>query len=72
MTLLRDIVNELVNMFLADARLASAILVLVLIVAGLTISFGVEPLIGGGTLLLGCLVILVEAAVRETRRRGRL
>lgn len=72
MNLLRDIVNELVNMFLADARLATAILLLVLVVAGLTLSLGVEPLIAGGTLLIGCLVILVEAAVRETRRRGRL
>jgi hypothetical protein len=72
MTLLRDIVNELISMFLADARLTSAILALVLIVAGLTLSLGVEPLIGGGTLLVGCHVILVEAAVRETRRRRRL
>ena len=72
MTLLRDIVNELISMFLADARLATAILLLVLIVAGLTLSLGVEPLIAGGMLLIGCLVILVEAAVRETRRRGRL
>lgn len=72
MILLRDIVNELISMFLADARLATAILLLVLIVAGLTLSLGVEPLIAGGTLLIGCLVILVEAAVRETRRRGRL
>lgn len=72
MTLLRDIVNELIGMFLADVRLTTAILVLVLIVAGLTLSLGVAPLIGGGTLLVGCLVILVEAAVRETRRRRRL
>lgn len=72
MILLRDIVKELISMFLADARLATAILLLVLIVAGLTLSLGVEPLIAGGTLLIGCLVILVEAAVRETRRRGRL
>lgn len=72
MILLRDIVTELVSMFLADARLAIAILLLVLIVAGLTLGLDVEPLIAGGTLLTGCLVILVEAAVRETRRRGRL
>jgi hypothetical protein len=72
MILLRDIAKELISMFLADARLATAILLLVLIVAGLTLSLGVEPLIAGGTLLIGCLVILVEAAVRETRRRGRL
>ena len=69
MTLLRDIASELIGMFLADARLTTAISALVLIVAGLTRSLGVEPLIAGGTLLIGCLVILVEAAFREARHR---
>lgn len=69
MTLLRDIAKELLGMFLADARLTGAILALVLLVAGLILSLGVDPLVGGGTLLVGCLAILVEAAVRETRRR---
>ena len=71
MTLLRDIANELVGMFLADSRLSGAVLALVLIVAGLTNSLGVEPLIGGGVLVAGCPLILVEAAFRETRRRRR-
>ncbi|HEX9743659.1 MAG TPA: hypothetical protein VGA17_12815 [Nitrospiraceae bacterium] len=70
MTLLRDIANGLVGMFLADARLTGAILALVLIVAALTLAFDVEPLIGGAMLLVGCLLILVEAALREARRRG--
>ncbi len=69
MTLLRDIASELFGMFLADARLSAAIAVLVLIVAGLTRSLAVEPLIAGGVLLVGCLAILVEAAFREARRR---
>ncbi len=72
MTLLRDIAKELLGMFLADARLTGAILALVLLVAGLVSSLGVELLIGGGTLLVGCLAILVEAAVREARHRRRL
>ena len=71
MTLLRDIANELVGMFLADSRLSGAVLALVLIVAGLTNSLGVEPLIGGGVLVAGCPLILVEAAFREARRRRR-
>ena len=71
MTLLRDIASELVGMFLADARLTGAILVLVSIVAGLIRSVGVEPLIGGGALLAGSLLILVEAAYREARRQRR-
>lgn len=71
MILLRDIASELVGMFLADARLTGAILVLVAIVAGLVISLGANPLIGGFALLLGCHIILVEAVIREVRRRKR-
>ena len=71
MTLLRDIANELVGMFLADSRLSGAVLALVRIVAALTNSLGVEPLIGGGVLVAGCPLILVEAAFREARRRRR-
>jgi len=71
MTLLRDIISELVAMFLADFRLSGAILALVLLVAGLIRAAGAEPLIGGGALLAGSLLILVEAAVREARRQRR-
>ena len=71
MTLLHDIASELAAMFLADARLSGAIFTLVLSVAGLVATFGTEPLIGGAALLVGCLVILVEAAFREARRRRR-
>jgi len=69
MTLLRDIAQTLLGMFLTDARLTIAILALVALVAGLILKLGVDSLVGGGILLAGCLVILVEAAVRETRRR---
>lgn len=69
MTLLREIASELLGMFLADARLTSAIVVLVLIVAGLVRGASVEPLIGGGVLLAGSLVILVVAAAREARNK---
>ena len=70
MTLLRDIANELAGMFLADARLSGAILTLVLS-AAVVATFAAEPLIGGTVLLIGCHVILVEAAFREARRRRR-
>jgi hypothetical protein len=68
MSLLREVAKELLGMFLADARLATATLVLVAVVAGLVIAMKVEPLLGGSVLFLGCLVILVEAAIREARR----
>jgi hypothetical protein len=69
MTLLRDIARELLGMFLADARLTGKILTLVAIVAVLTESHAVRPLIGGTTLLIGSLGILVMAASQESRRR---
>jgi hypothetical protein len=68
MSLLRDVAKELLGMFLADARLATATLVLVALVAGLVVAMRVEPLLGGSVLFLGCLAILVETAVREARR----
>jgi hypothetical protein len=71
LTLLRDIGGELLGMFMADVRLSGAILALVLIVAGLILWGGVQPLIAGGGLLLGSLVILIEAVCREARGRKR-
>ena len=69
MTLFYEIARTLLGMFLADARLTIVILALVTLVAGLILNLGVDSLVAGGVLLVGCLVILVEAAVRETRRR---
>ncbi len=71
MTLLRDILKELVGMFLADAWLAGGILALVAIVATLIRSQTVEPLVGGGALLVGCLAILLAATRHEAHRRRR-
>jgi hypothetical protein len=71
MSIIVEVAKELLGMFLADARLTTATLVvLVAIVAGLVVAMRVEPLQGGCVLLLGCLAILVEAAVREARRRS--
>ncbi|EFI52885.1 MULTISPECIES: hypothetical protein [Bacteria] len=69
MSILVDVAKELLGMFLADARLATATLLLVAIVAAL-LAGHVEPLLGGAVLLLGCLALLVEATVREARHRS--
>ncbi len=69
MSLLQEIARELLGMFLADARLTGAILVLVLLVTGLILGLGVDALIGGSLLLIGSLALLVDAAFRETRAR---
>lgn len=70
MNIIVDVAKELLGMFLADSRLTTATLVLVAIVASLVFALQIEPLLGGGVLLVGCLAILVEAALRESRRRS--
>lgn len=66
MNIISEVGAELFSMFMADRRLAIATFVLVAIVAILT---PVQPLVGGAVLFCGCLVIVVEAAVREAKRR---
>jgi hypothetical protein len=70
MNIIVEAAKELLGMFLADARLTAATLVLVAVVAGIVVGLRDRPLLGGCVLLLGCLAILVEAAVREARRRS--
>lgn len=70
MSIIVEAAKELLGMFLADVRLTLATLVFMAIVAGLVVALRVEPLQGGCVLLLGFLAILVEAAVREARRRA--
>lgn len=55
MTILKDVFAELFGMFVGDARLSAAILVVVALAAGLIHLAGASPLIGGGVLLAGCL-----------------
>ncbi|WP_413988156.1 hypothetical protein ACMDCR_19265 [Labrys okinawensis] len=69
MSVLLEVLRELVGMFVADARLTIATLILVAAVAALVLGLRVEPLLCGGVLLAGCLVILIEAVLREARHR---
>ncbi|MBV8120625.1 MAG: hypothetical protein JO081_11895 [Alphaproteobacteria bacterium] len=71
MTIIRDVLKELLGMFLADARLTIAILLLVAVVAGVISALPAGSLLTGGALLFGCLAILVEAVSREARTRQR-
>lgn len=68
MRLLVEVAKELLGMFLADMRLTIAILILVLTVAGLIRVLGMNALIGGVLLMVGCLAILVEASIRAARK----
>lgn len=72
MMLLRDIAGELVGMFVADAKLSGAILLLVAATAFLVdLSGMLPPLLGGALLLLGCLAILVGVTALEARRQSK-
>lgn len=70
MIILRDVLAELFGMFVGDARLTAAVLVIVAVAAALIDLGDVPPLIGGGVLLVGCLIVLIGAVVRAARRRG--
>ncbi|MBU0726679.1 MAG: hypothetical protein KJ904_05480 [Alphaproteobacteria bacterium] len=68
MTLLKDVLHELTGMFLGDARLSVAILLVVAVAAGLIELTVIEPLLAGGILLAGCLLVLLEAVRRRARQ----
>ena len=67
MSILFDVVKELFGMFVADLRLAVGVLVLVALVAFLVNYAGIPPLAGGTLLLLGSLLIVIEATIRNAR-----
>jgi hypothetical protein len=69
MSILKDVLAELFKMFVGDARLTAAILVVVLIAAGLIAATALSALVGGVILLFGCIAVLVLSVNREARRR---
>ena len=67
MTMLKEIIAELIGMFMADARLTLAVLAIVAGAAALIELGGVDPLGAGGLLLVGCLGLLIENVHRSAR-----
>lgn len=68
MTILKDVLSELVGMFLGDAHLSVAILLVVVLAAGLINLAGASALLGGVVLLAGCLTVLIGAVLRAARQ----
>ena len=67
MTVLNEVLAELIGMFAAEKRLAVAVLTVV-IMAGCLVDFtGLDPLVGGTVLLFGCLFLLIESVYRSAR-----
>jgi hypothetical protein len=66
--MLKEIIAELIGMFMGDARLTLAVLALVVSAAALIKIAGADPLGAGGVLLVGCLGLLIENVHRSARR----
>jgi len=70
MSILKDVLAELLGMFVADARLTVAILCVVALTAGLIDLAGAAPLIAGILLVAGNLAVLITAVLRAARREA--
>jgi len=68
MTILRDVFAELFSMFVGDARLSLSILGVVALTALLIKVAPAQPLISGGVLLAGSLLVVIVAVRRASRR----
>ena len=67
MTVLKEVVAELIGMFVGEKWLTIAVLVVVAM-AGFLVDFtGLDPLLGGAALLLGCLILLIDSVCRSAR-----
>jgi hypothetical protein len=67
MTIFKEVVAELIGMFVAEKRLTIAVLGVVTL-AGCLVNFtGLDPLVGGSVVLFGCLILLIENVWRSAR-----
>ncbi len=69
MEIIRDVLAELLSMFVTDARLTIVTLLLIVVVAGLVSVLHVAAIVAGLVLLLGCCAIIIEATFREMKLR---
>jgi hypothetical protein len=59
MNLLREVAAELIGMFFGDTRMTFAVLIVVAASGALVTLTGIDPLVGGAILALGCPVLLM-------------
>ena len=69
MKIFQEVLAELFSMFWADARMTTTIFTIVVATAALLKFTTLSPIAIGSLLLLGCIAIIIEATLRETRRR---
>ena len=70
MNILKEVLSELLSMFVADARPAAAILVIVVIAALLINATSLPTLAGDVIFLVGCVIVLFLSVRREAARRA--
>jgi len=70
MAILGELATELVSMFAGEKRLTLAVLTLITAAALLVDFVGLNQLIAGTVLLLGCPVLLIESVCRSAREQA--
>ena len=59
MNLLKEVAAELVGMFFGDTQMTLAVLIVIAASGALVTLTGIDPLVGGAILALGCPVLLL-------------
>ena len=67
MTVLKEVVAELISMFVGEKRLTIAVLGVVTVAGCLANFTDLDPLVGGTMMLLGCLILLIESVWRSAK-----
>jgi hypothetical protein len=67
MTVLSEVVAELIGMFVAEKGLTIAVLVIVAVAGCLAKLTDLDPLVGGAVILLGCPILLIESVWRSAK-----
>jgi hypothetical protein len=67
MTVINEVVAELISMFVGERRLTMAVLAVVTVAWCLANFTDLDPLVGGTMMLLGCLILLIESVWRAAK-----
>jgi hypothetical protein len=65
MSLLKEVAAELIGMFFGDAPMTLALLLIVAVSGALIDLIGIDPLVGGSVLALGCPALLITNLHRQ-------
>jgi hypothetical protein len=68
MKVIRTAISEFLGLFIDDGSLALFVVILIALVTAAAKTNIVSPLLGGGALLLGCVLLLAESLHRAARK----